>query len=288
VAKYRGPVCRLCRREGEKLFLKGSRCMTEKCAIERRSYPPGQHGQARPRISDYSTQLREKQKLRRIYGLQERQFRGVFERAERQSGVTGDALLRLLECRLDNVAYRLGFGASRKEARQLVGHGHVTVNGRKNNIPGAQVRVGDVVAVRERSRNLVSIQTALESVDGRGIPEWLDLDKAGFKGTVRPGQPGARQQVADLRRGNITIELFQVADAAPLPESRKNPSEDFRTHGVKHFGFEVKNLPGVLAELKAKGVKMAFEMRDNPGTAFAFISDNAGNAIELIEHKTPQ
>jgi small subunit ribosomal protein S4 len=185
VAKYRGPVCRLCRREGEKLFLKGTRCMTEKCAIERRSYPPGQHGQARPRISDYSTQLREKQKLRRIYGLQERQFRGVFERAERQSGVTGEALLRLLECRLDNVTYRLGFGASRKEARQLVSHGHVTVNGRKNNVPGAQVRAGDVVAVRERSRALVTIQAALESVEGRGIPEWLELDKAGFTGTVR-------------------------------------------------------------------------------------------------------
>src|SRR5688572_1717703 len=143
--------------------------MTEKCAIERRSYPPGQHGQARPRISDYSTQLREKQKLRRIYGLQERQFRGVFERAERQSGVTGDALLRLLECRLDNVAYRLGFGASRKEARQLVGHGHVTVNGRKNNIPGAQVRVGDVVAVRERSRTLVSVRSAFGSCVGGGV-----------------------------------------------------------------------------------------------------------------------
>ena len=116
MAKYSGPVCRLCRREGEKLFLKGSRCMTEKCAIERRSYPPGQHGQARQRTSDYSLQLREKQKLKRIYGLQECQFRGIFERAERQTGVTGDTLLRLLECRLDNVVYRLGFGASRKEA----------------------------------------------------------------------------------------------------------------------------------------------------------------------------
>jgi len=185
VAKYRGPVCRLCRREGEKLFLKGSRCMTEKCAIERRSYPPGQHGQARQRISDYSTQLREKQKLRRIYGLQERQFRGIFERAERQSGVTGEALLQLLERRLDNVAYRLGFGSSRKEARQLVGHGHVTVNGRKLNVPGALVKAGDVVEVRERSRTLVPIQAALDAVDGRGIPEWLELDKATFRGTVR-------------------------------------------------------------------------------------------------------
>jgi small subunit ribosomal protein S4 len=185
VAKYRGPVCRLCRREGEKLFLKGSRCMTEKCAIERRSYPPGQHGQGRPRTSDYSLQLREKQKLRRIYGLQECQFRGVFERAERQSGVTGDALLRLLECRLDNIAYRLGFGASRKQARQVVSHGHLTLNGKKINVPGALVKAGDVIEVRERSRDLAAIQSSLESVDSRGIPDWLELDKGGFKGTVR-------------------------------------------------------------------------------------------------------
>jgi len=206
VAKYRGPVCRLCRREGEKLFLKGSRCMTEKCAIERRSYPPGQHGQARQRISDYSTQLREKQKLRRIYGLQERQFRGIFERAERQSGVTGDALLQLLECRLDNVTYRLGFGASRKEARQLVGHGHVTVNGRKLNVPGALVKAGDVVEVRERSRTLVPIQAALEAVDGRGIPEWLELDKATFKGTVR-ALPTKSQIVLPVNE-QLVVELY--------------------------------------------------------------------------------
>jgi small subunit ribosomal protein S4 len=206
VAKYRGPVCRLCRREGEKLFLKGSRCMTEKCAIERRSYPPGQHGQARQRISDYSTQLREKQKLRRIYGLQERQFRGIFERAERQVGVTGEALLRLLECRLDNVAYRLGFGSSRKEARQLVGHGHVTVNGRKLNVPGALVKAGDVVEVRERSRTLVPIQAALEAVDGRGIPEWLELDKATFKGIVR-ALPTKDQIVLPVNE-QLVVELY--------------------------------------------------------------------------------
>jgi small subunit ribosomal protein S4 len=206
VAKYRGPVCRLCRREGEKLFLKGSRCMTEKCAIERRSYPPGQHGQARQRISDYSTQLREKQKLRRIYGLQERQFRGIFERAERQAGVTGEALLRLLECRLDNVAYRLGFGSSRKEARQLVGHGHVTVNGRKLNVPGALVKAGDVVEVRERSRTLVPIQAALDAVDGRGIPDWLELDKATFKGTVR-ALPTKDQIVLPVNE-QLVVELY--------------------------------------------------------------------------------
>ncbi len=185
MAKYSGPVCRLCRREGEKLFLKGSRCMTEKCAIERRSYPPGQRGQARQRTSDYSLQLREKQKLKRIYGLQECQFRGIFERAERQTGVTGDTLLRLLECRLDNVVYRLGFGASRKEARQLVNHGHLMINGRKVKAPGALVKAGDSIEVRQKSRELIPIQGALAAVDGRGIPEWLELDRAAYKGTIR-------------------------------------------------------------------------------------------------------
>ena len=185
MAKYSGPVCRLCRREGEKLFLKGSRCMTEKCAIERRSYPPGQHGQARQRTSDYSLQLREKQKLKRIYGLQECQFRGIFARAERQVGVTGDTLLRLLECRLDNVVYRLGFGASRKEARQLINHGHMMINGRKVKAPGALVKAGDSVEVRQKSREMLPIQGALAAVDGRGIPEWLELDRGAFKGTIR-------------------------------------------------------------------------------------------------------
>jgi small subunit ribosomal protein S4 len=159
--------------------------MTEKCAIERRSYPPGQHGQARQRTSDYSLQLREKQKLKRIYGLQECQFRGIFERAERLTGVTGDTLLRLLECRLDNVVYRLGFGASRKEARQLVNHGHMMLNGRKVKAPGALVKAGDSVEVRHKSREMLPIQGALAAVDGRGIPEWLELDRGAFKGTIR-------------------------------------------------------------------------------------------------------
>ncbi len=159
--------------------------MTEKCAIERRSYPPGQHGQARQRTSDYSLQLREKQKLKRIYGLQECQFRGIFERAERQTGVTGNTLLRLLECRLDNVVYRLGFGASRKEARQLVNHGHMMINGRKVKVPGALVKAGDSVEVRQKSREMLPIQGALAAVDGRGIPEWLELDKGAYKGTIR-------------------------------------------------------------------------------------------------------
>ena len=159
--------------------------MTEKCAVERRSYPPGQHGQGRQRLSDYSAQLREKQKLKRIYGLQERQFRVLFEHAERKTGVTGEHLLKLLECRLDNVVYRLGFSASRKEARQLINHGHLMVNGRKSDVPAMLVKANDVIEVRERSRSLLPIQAALEAVDGRGIPNWLELDKGAFKGTVR-------------------------------------------------------------------------------------------------------
>ena len=185
MAKYRGPVCRLCRREGVKLFLKGSRCMTEKCAIERRSYPPGQHGQGRQRVSEYSAQLREKQKLRRIYGLQERQFRGIFEKAERHEGITGEHLLKLLESRLDNVVYRLGFACSRREARQLVNHGHFLVNGRKTDVPAYQVRVGDAIEVRQRSREVASIVASLDAVEGRGIPAWLELDRAAFKGSVK-------------------------------------------------------------------------------------------------------
>lgn len=206
MAKYHGPVCRLCRREGVKLFLKGSRCMTEKCAIERRSYPPGQHGQGRQRLSEYSTQLREKQKLRRIYGLQERQFRGVFASAERKSGITGEELLKLLECRLDNVVYRLGFAVSRREARQLVNHGHLLVNGRKTNVPAYLVRPGDVIEVRPRSRSLVPIQAALEAVDGRGVPAWLDLDKAAFKGTVR-GVP-TKGEIALPVNEQVVVELY--------------------------------------------------------------------------------
>ncbi|TAJ28709.1 MAG: 30S ribosomal protein S4 [Nitrospirae bacterium] len=206
MAKYKGPVCRLCRREGEKLFLKGTRCMTEKCAIERRSYPPGQHGQGRHRASEYSAQLREKQKLRRIYGLQERQFRGVFGRAERRTGITGEHLLKLLECRLDNVVYRLGFASSRKEARQIVNHGHLLVNGRKTDIPSYTVKAGDIVEVRPRSREILSIQSALEAVEGRGIPAWLELDQAAFKGTVR-GIPTKEEIVLPVNE-QLIVELY--------------------------------------------------------------------------------
>ena len=185
MAKYRGPVCRLCRREGVKLFLKGSRCMTEKCAIERRSYPPGQHGQGRQRVSEYSAQLREKQKLRRIYGLQERQFRGLFGKAERREGITGEHLLKLLECRLDNVVYRLGFACSRREARQLVNHGHFLVNRRKTDVPAYHVKVGDVIEVRQRSQAVGAIVASLDAIESRGIPAWLELNREAFKGTVK-------------------------------------------------------------------------------------------------------
>jgi small subunit ribosomal protein S4 len=196
----------LCRREGGKLFLKGARCMTEKCAVERRAYPPGQHGQGRPRVSEYSAQLREKQKLKRIYGVLERQFRGTFAKAERQRGITGENLLRMLERRLDNVVYRLGFAASRKEARQLVNHGHFRVNGRKVNQPAFLVREGEVIEVKERSRQILPIKAALEGVDARGVPAWLDLDRENMKATVR-GLP-AREEIAMPVNEQLVVDLY--------------------------------------------------------------------------------
>ena len=206
MASYRGPVCRLCRREGVKLFLKGSRCMTEKCAIERRAYPPGQHGQGRQRVSEYSAQLREKQKLKRMYGILERQFRGTFAKAERQKGITGENLLRMLERRLDNIVYRSGFAASRKEARLLVSHGHYRVNGRKVDKPSFTAREGDVIEVKERSRTIFPIQAALEGVEGRGIPVWLDLDKANFKTTVR--SLPTRDEIAMPVNEQLVVDLY--------------------------------------------------------------------------------
>lgn len=185
MARYTGPSCRLCRRENTELFLKGERCYTDKCAIKRRNYPPGQHGQGRIKVSNYGVQLREKQKVRRIYGLLEGQFRGYFEEAERRKGVAGENLLFLLERRLDNVVYRLGFASSRSEARQLVRHGHFTLNGRKVNIPSIQVKTGDVIQLREKSRKVASINDALEAVVRRGVPQWLDLDKDAYKATVK-------------------------------------------------------------------------------------------------------
>ena len=185
MARYTGPRCRLCRREGSKLFLKGDRCFTEKCAFERRSYAPGHHGQGRIKVSDYGIRLREKQRVRRIYGVNESQFRRYFEMADRQKGVTGTNLLALLEKRLDNVVYRLGFAESRAQARQLVKHGHFLVNGRKVDIPSFQVKVGDEISVREKSRDIIPIVQALEAVARRGVPDWLELDAENKKGTVK-------------------------------------------------------------------------------------------------------
>jgi len=185
LARYTESVCRLCRRENLKLFLKGERCYTDKCAIERRNYPPGQHGQGRPKFSEYSIQLREKQKVKRMYGLMESQFRRTFAQAARIKGITGETLLVLLERRLDNVAYRLGFASSRAEARTLVRHGHLMVNGKKVNIPSYIVRAGDVVSVKESSRQMGRVLTAMEGVQRRGVPEWAELDRDNCSGKIR-------------------------------------------------------------------------------------------------------
>ena len=185
MARYTESVCRLCRRENLKLFLKGERCYTDKCAIERRNYPPGQHGQGRPKFSEYSIQLREKQKVKRIYGLVESQFRRTFDQASRIKGITGETLLVFLERRLDNVTYRLGFASSRAEARLLVRHGHILVNGKRVNIPSYQVRVGDVISVKEQSRQMGRILTAMEGAQRRGVPEWAELDRDNCSGRIK-------------------------------------------------------------------------------------------------------
>lgn len=185
MARYTGSVCRLCRRETMKLYLKGDRCYSDKCAVERRNYPPGQHGQRRGKFSDYGLQLREKQKIKRMYGLVEKQFKTYFKEADRQRGITGTNFLIILERRLDNTVYRLGFANSRAQARQLVRHNHFMVNGKKVNIPAFLLRSGDVVTVRESSRPLASINDALEAVPRRGVPAWLELDKAKFEGTFK-------------------------------------------------------------------------------------------------------
>ncbi len=185
MSRYSGPVCRQCRRENAKLFLKGDRCYTDKCALERRNYAPGQHGQRRTKVSDYGTQLREKQKVKRTYGLQEKQFRLYFSKADRMKGVTGENLLILLERRLDSAIYRLGFSASRAQARTLVRHGHFQVNGQKVNIPSYLVRPNDVVTLREKSREVACINESLDSVMRRGLPSWVELERDAFKGTIK-------------------------------------------------------------------------------------------------------
>ena len=185
MARYIGPVCKLCRREGMKLFLKGDRCYTDKCAFDRRPYPPGQHGQARVKFSEYGLRLREKQKVRRIYGVLERQFRKYFAGADRMRGVTGENLLSLLERRLDNAVYRLGFAATRSEARQLVLHHHITVNGKRVNIPSYVVRVGELISIREKSRTIPRIKESVDGAERRGVISWMELDKPSFTGTVK-------------------------------------------------------------------------------------------------------
>jgi small subunit ribosomal protein S4 len=206
MARYNDAVCRLCRREGTKLFLKGDRCFTPKCGVERRGYPPGQHGQGRSRFSDYGVQLREKQKVRRMYGLLEKQFAKTMERASRMTGRSGENLLVLLERRLDNVVFRLGFATSRAEARQLVKHGHFQVNGRKATIPSMQLRAGDVVVLREKSRTVERITAALEALEGKSVPQWLDVDKAIFAGSVK-ALP-VREDITMPIQEQLIVELY--------------------------------------------------------------------------------
>jgi small subunit ribosomal protein S4 len=206
MARNLDPKCRQCRREGEKLFLKGEKCFTDKCSIERRNQAPGQHGARQSRLSGYAVQLREKQKIRKIYGVLERQFRLTYKEADRQKGVTGENLLQLLESRLDTVAYRMGFGASRTEARQVVRHNSILVNGKRVNIPSYLVKPGDVVEVAEGSKNQLRIKGALEAAEGRGFPEWVAVDVKSMKGTYK-----ARPQRSELPptiNESLVIELY--------------------------------------------------------------------------------
>ena len=207
MARNLDPKCRQCRREGEKLFLKGEKCFTDKCAIEKRNFPPGQHGQRRnQRLSDYGVQLREKLKLRRIYGILEGQFRGYYADADRHKGITGENLLQFLECRLDNVAYRMGFGASRTEARQIVRHNNILVNGKRVNIPSYQVRPGDEVQVADAFKQQLRIKGALEAAEQRGFPEWISVDVKAFKGTFK-AKP-QRDELPSTINESLVVELY--------------------------------------------------------------------------------
>ena len=207
MARNLDPKCRQCRREGEKLFLKAEKCFTDKCAIEKRNFPPGQHGQRRnQRLSDYGVQLREKQKVRRIYGVLEAQFRSYYAEADRKKGITGENLLQLLECRLDNVTYRMGLGGSRTEARQIVRHNSILVNGKRVNIPSYQVKPGDTVQVAEASKNQLRIKGALAAAEQRGFPEWLDVDVKALKGTFK-AKPQRDELPATINE-SLVVELY--------------------------------------------------------------------------------
>ncbi|HAN44198.1 MAG TPA: 30S ribosomal protein S4 [Ruminococcaceae bacterium] len=206
MARYTGAVCRLCRRENKKLFLKGERCYSDKCAVARRASAPGQHGKARKKVSEYGIQLRAKQQARRYYGVLEGQFSRYFDLAERKAGVTGENLLRILESRLDNIVYRLGFASSRKEARQLVRHGHFTINGKKVNIPSVLVKVGDVVAIAESSRSSEKIKAVVEACSARPVPMWLECDKAKLEGKVAR-MPNREDIDLDVEE-HLIVELY--------------------------------------------------------------------------------
>ncbi|MGA1842398.1 MAG: 30S ribosomal protein S4 [bacterium] len=206
MARYRESSCRLCRREGEKLFLKGDRCFKDKCSLERRNFPPGQHGQRRQKFSDYGMQLREKQKVKRMYGLLEKQFRNYFKKVERQKGITGENLLIKLEMRLDNLVYRLGFACSRNQARLLVTQGHFLVKGRKVNIPSFIAKPSDVIEVKEKSRKLTIIQESMEAAIQRGIPNWLELDAENFRGIVK-ALP-SREEITHPIQEQMIVELY--------------------------------------------------------------------------------
>jgi small subunit ribosomal protein S4 len=206
MARYLGSACRLCRREGTKLFLKGDRCFSEKCAIERRAYPPGVHGQGRSRFSDYGVQLREKQKVKRMYGLLEKQFRRTFKTASSMKGQSGENLLMLLERRLDNVVFRLGFATSRNEARQLIKHGHFVVNGKKVSTPSILVREGWKIGLRERSKNVARISAALEALEGRSLPPWLEIEKSASEGIVK--QMPTREDITLPIDEQLIVELY--------------------------------------------------------------------------------
>ncbi|MDY0375615.1 MAG: 30S ribosomal protein S4 [Desulfobacterium sp.] len=206
MSRYRGSVCRQCRRENMKLFLKGDRCFSDKCSFDRRGYPPGQHGQRRMKHSDYGIQLREKQKVRRIYGIGEKQFRLIFARADAEKGITGETLLSMLERRLDNVVFRLGFTSSRTQGRHFVRHNHFTVNGKKVNIPSYLIKAGDVIELKEKSKKVQVITDSLDTVVRRGVPQWLELDKDGFKGVVK-GIP-AREDITMPIQEQLIVELY--------------------------------------------------------------------------------
>ena len=206
MARYTDSKCRQCRREGGKLFLKGEKCFTEKCPVEKRAYPPGQHGQRRGRASDYGTQLREKQKMRRIYGILERQFANYYAEADRAHGSTGENLLKLLECRLDNVAYRMGFGISRSESRQLVRHNCIKVNNIRTNIPSYQVRESDVIEIVVAAREQLRVKASLEAAEQRGFPEWVEVDTTAMKGVFK-ATPERNELPAEINE-HLVVALY--------------------------------------------------------------------------------